>query len=165
MKSILTSITLFFLSVVSFAQVVSLEIMILPIIQPKEAIIAHFDGSRLTIAKGDQKATPVPIAKENAEKIRKAIHAIPLEQWKGFWASLDYLDGYKIVGNLVIDGQKHQFQGMNGCPPKFTNILSSFNEVAKNPHFQGWEEMEKAAKQYESFDAFKKSIIPDRKNE
>jgi hypothetical protein len=167
MNTLVITIALLCLPMASIAQKVNLEIKIVPIIAPKEAVEARFDGTVLTMAKGDQKAAQVRLSAKNQESIRKAILAVPTKQWNGYWASLNYLDGSILLAKLELDGQKFEFRGTNGCPPKFSRVLAAIYEAAKDPLFTGgWEEMERSSKRYESFDAFTRTATdsPNKKD-
>jgi hypothetical protein len=155
MNTLVITIALLCLPMACIAQKMSLEIMIVPIIAPKEAVEARFDGDTLTMAKKDQKAAPVRLSAKNLEKIRKATLAAPTKQWNGYWSSLNYLDGSILHARLELDGHKFEFRGANGCPPQFSRILATIYEATKDPLFTGgWEEMERSSKRYESYDAF-----------
>jgi hypothetical protein len=165
MNTLVITIALLCLPMASIAQKVSLEIKIVPIIAPKEAVEARFDGAVLTMAKGDQKAAQVRLSAKNQENIRKAILAVPTKQWNGYWASLNYLDGSILLARLELDGEKFEFRGTNGCPPKFSRILAAIYEASKERIFAGgWEEMGKSAKRYESYDDFIENTFKTDKN-
>jgi hypothetical protein len=157
MKALVVTIGLFCLPMPSIAQKVVIELKITAIVAPKDPVKARFDGSVLTLTKGEQKPLLVPLAAKKVENIRKAILAVPTKQWNGFWASVapGLLDGCMLVASLEIDGKKFVFSGMNGFPPKFSKLLQAIYEASKEPLFEGrWEDDEKSSKRFESFDAY-----------
>lgn len=158
MNALVLTIALLGLTISGIAQQINLEIKVTPMNAREEVVVARFDGAALTIAKVNRKPVPVPLLAKNSESINKAISAVPVKQWNGFWASSNHLDGSILTARLELDGKKFEFEGMNGCPPKFAMILAAIYDATKEPLFTGgWEEIEKSSKRYESLDAFAKA--------
>ena len=141
-----------------------LFIVIVPLTIPDQKISVRFDGSKLTSQRSDNEPVVHRLTPAAANKIRKAITAIPQKQWGGHWGSIAFLDGCEIVAEVDRDGKKLKFSGSNGCPPGFSKIAKELHEASKLSTLRsGWKEMEESAKQYRSREHFFESILEEAK--
>lgn len=152
-----------FLTVIAFlgfggiccSEPIQLEIIVSPIGFSNHAVKATFEEDALTITRVGEGMEVFRLGPRETRLLRSAIIASSPKDWSGFWASLDYLDGYILSARLEHDGKKHAFGGWNGCPEGFAAILKRINEITKIELFStNWEEKEIAAKRYKSFEDF-----------
>jgi uncharacterized membrane protein YtjA (UPF0391 family) len=134
------------------AESLRLEVTVSSIVSPKHAIEVTVDQGTLRIKQGENEPVIYRPNPQETKLLHAAILAVPPKDWDGFWASLNYLDGYLLGARLEHDGKERKFGGINGCPKGFAAILKRIDEITKTDLFgDHWEEMEDSAKKYKSF--------------
>jgi len=135
------------------AEPLRLEVTVSPLVSPKHAIVVTVDQETLRIKQGENEPVIYRPSPQETKLLHAAILALPPKDWDGFWASLNYLDGYLLSARLEHDGKERKFGGLNGCPKGFAAILKRIDEITKTDLFgDNWKEKEESAKKYKSFD-------------
>ncbi len=154
---------LFVILMISFLRVGSgqeIEIFILPIVDPKRAVLIEFDGSKLVSQTGEKEQISHALSPSMRQTIQKAIQSSPQEGWSGYWASTAVLDGYEIVAKAKHGGKMLKFSGSNGCPPGFSKIIATIHQATELKILRsGWSDIEKASKRYKSRESFFDSVV------